>query len=101
LGHGIFAYHAESMDHAVQIAASDPMHMTGARPFRMLPWVLNEGELARAKSGSCGRGRDERSAIGLFNWRLATLGFSPAIDAGPQNVGPSNSFKPTTVPSSA
>ena len=45
LGNGIFVYHAESMDHAVQIAASDPMHMAGARRFRVLPWLLNEGDL--------------------------------------------------------
>jgi uncharacterized protein len=45
LGHGIFVYHANSMDHAVQIAASHPMHMAGARRFRVLPWLLNEGDL--------------------------------------------------------
>jgi uncharacterized protein len=45
LGHGIFVYHAKSMEHAFQIAASDPMHMAGARRFRVLPWLLNEGDL--------------------------------------------------------
>jgi uncharacterized protein len=44
-GHGIFVYHAESMDHAVQIAAADPMHKVGARRFRVLSWLLNEGDL--------------------------------------------------------
>jgi uncharacterized protein YciI len=45
LGHGVFVYHAESMSHAVRIAASDPMHIAGARRFRVLPWLLNEGDL--------------------------------------------------------
>lgn len=45
LGHGIFIYHAESMEQAVQIAESDPMHIAGARRFRVVPWLLNEGDL--------------------------------------------------------
>ncbi|MFE4668795.1 YciI family protein [Streptomyces sp. NPDC056716] len=44
-GHGVFVYHAESIDDATRIAASDPMHQAGARTFRVLPWLLNEGTL--------------------------------------------------------
>lgn len=45
LGDGIFIYHAESIEHATEIAAADPMHKAGARRFRVLPWLLNEGDL--------------------------------------------------------
>lgn len=45
LGHGVFIYHAESLEQAVQIAKSDPMHIAGARRFRVMPWLLNEGDL--------------------------------------------------------
>jgi uncharacterized protein len=44
-GEGIFVYHAESLDQAAQIAAADPMHKSGARNFRVRPWLLNEGDL--------------------------------------------------------
>lgn len=44
-GHGIFVYHAESIEQASQIAAADPMHIAGARSFRVVPWLLNEGDL--------------------------------------------------------
>jgi uncharacterized protein YciI len=45
LGDGVFVYHADSLEQAVQIAESDPMHIAGARRFRVLPWLLNEGDL--------------------------------------------------------
>ena len=45
LGHGVFIYHADSMEQAAEIAAADPMHITGARSFRVMRWLLNEGDL--------------------------------------------------------
>lgn len=44
-GHGVFFYHADSMEQATKIAAADPMHISGARTFRVMRWLLNEGDL--------------------------------------------------------
>lgn len=42
-GDGTFVIRAESLSHAREIAAADPMHRAGARTFKIRPWVINEG----------------------------------------------------------
>lgn len=42
-GEGMVIIRADSLAHAKQIAASDPMHSSGARTFTVRPWLLNEG----------------------------------------------------------
>lgn len=44
-GEGMVIIRAESLEAAKQIAAADPMHKSGARTFRVRPWLLNEGSL--------------------------------------------------------
>ncbi len=36
---------AESLKEAQGIASQDPMHQTGARSFKVRPWLLNEGTM--------------------------------------------------------
>ncbi|HCH55685.1 MAG TPA: hypothetical protein DEV64_01225 [Rhodospirillaceae bacterium] len=36
---------AGSLDEAKAIAASDPMHSSGARDFTVRPWLMNEGTM--------------------------------------------------------
>lgn len=43
LGEGVFVYRADSFEAANEIAASDPMHRSGARTFSVREWILNEG----------------------------------------------------------
>ncbi len=42
-GEGMFIYRASSLEEATKLAESDPMHQSGARSFRVRPWLLNEG----------------------------------------------------------
>ena len=42
-GAGMVIVRAESLAAAEQIAAADPMHKSGARAYRIRPWLLNEG----------------------------------------------------------
>ena len=42
-GEGMVIIRAASLGEAKKIAASDPMHASGARTFRVRPWLLNEG----------------------------------------------------------
>jgi uncharacterized protein YciI len=42
-GEGMVIIRAASLDEAKAIAASDPMHSSGARTFTVRPWLLNEG----------------------------------------------------------
>ena len=44
-GEGMVIIRADSLDHARQIAESDPMHASGARDFKIRPWLLNEGRI--------------------------------------------------------
>jgi len=44
-GDGMFVIRASSIEHARELAASDPMHQSGARSFTVRPWLLNEGSL--------------------------------------------------------
>ena len=42
-GEGMIIIRAESLAEAREIAASDPMHASGARTFTIRPWLMNEG----------------------------------------------------------
>jgi uncharacterized protein YciI len=53
-GEGMVIIRAESLAEAKRIAASDPMHKSGARTFTVRPWLLNEGTLTIKVSYSDG-----------------------------------------------
>ncbi len=42
-GTGMIVYRAESLHEARDLAANDPMHLTGARRFTLRRWLINEG----------------------------------------------------------
>jgi uncharacterized protein YciI len=42
-GDGMVIIRAGSLAEAREIAASDPMHASGARSFTVRPWLMNEG----------------------------------------------------------
>ncbi len=42
-GDGMVIIRAGSLAEAKKIAASDPMHASGARSFTVRPWLMNEG----------------------------------------------------------
>jgi hypothetical protein len=42
-GDGMVIIRAASLAEAKEIAASDPMHASGARSFTVRPWLMNEG----------------------------------------------------------
>ena len=44
-GEGMVIIRAASLAQAKEIAASDPMHKSGARSFTVRPWLLNEGSM--------------------------------------------------------
>ena len=44
-GEGMVVIRAASLADARAIAARDPMHLSGARTFRVRPWLVNEGTL--------------------------------------------------------
>ena len=44
-GEGMVIIRADSLEHAHEIAAADPMHERGARDYRVRPWLLNEGSI--------------------------------------------------------
>ena len=54
-GEGMVIIRANSLDHAKQIAASDPMHQSGARNFTIRPWLLNEGNIQVSLDYSTGK----------------------------------------------
>lgn len=45
-GEGMVAIRAKSLAEAKAIAARDPMHKSGARQFRVRPWLVNEGTVS-------------------------------------------------------
>lgn len=45
-GEGLVVVRAESRQAAIAIAERDPMHVSGARSFRVRPWLINEGTLS-------------------------------------------------------
>ncbi|MGV2977894.1 YciI family protein [Roseibium alexandrii] len=54
-GEGMVIIRANSLDHARQIADTDPMHSSGARSFTVRPWLLNEGRITVEVNFSTGR----------------------------------------------
>ncbi len=56
-GEGLIIIRAASVEEARKIAAADPMHQSGARTFRVRPWLLNEGSLTLKVSYSDGGGK--------------------------------------------
>jgi len=42
-GEGMVIIRAGSMDEAREIADTDPMHSSGARTYKIRPWLMNEG----------------------------------------------------------
>lgn len=44
-GEGMVIIRASSLAEASEIAAADPMHKSGARSYRVRPWLLNEGTM--------------------------------------------------------
>ncbi len=45
-GEGLVVVRAESREAAIAIAERDPMHVSGARSFRVRPWLINEGTMS-------------------------------------------------------
>ncbi len=41
----MFVLRARDLAHAKEIAAADPMHTSGARDYRVRPWLINEEQL--------------------------------------------------------
>ena len=54
-GEGMVIIRADSLAHAKEIAATDPMHSSGARSFTVRPWLLNEGRITVEVNFSTGR----------------------------------------------
>ena len=54
-GEGMVIIRADSLAHAQEIAATDPMHSSGARSFTIRPWLLNEGRVTMTLDFSTGR----------------------------------------------
>ena len=54
-GEGMVIIRADNLDHAKEIAATDPMHASGARSFTVRPWLLNEGRVTVEIDFSTGR----------------------------------------------
>ncbi|MFQ5658988.1 MAG: YciI family protein [Gammaproteobacteria bacterium] len=44
-GDGMVILRADTMEEADKIAASDPMHQSGARSYKIRPWLMNEGTM--------------------------------------------------------
>ena len=54
-GDGMVIIRAASLAEAREIAASDPMHSSGARSFTVRPWLMNEGTVTIKISYSDGK----------------------------------------------
>ncbi len=54
-GEGMVIIRADSLAHARKIAESDPMHSSGARGFKVRPWLLNEGRVTVTVDFSTGK----------------------------------------------
>lgn len=55
LGEGLVIIRSESLIDAERIAASDPMHRSGARTYQVRPWLVNEGSITVRISYSDGK----------------------------------------------
>ena len=58
-GDGMIIIRADSMEEATRIAEADPMHSSGARTFRIRPWLMNEGGFKLRVTFSDGKQRIE------------------------------------------
>ena len=58
-GEGMVVIRAASLVDAQAIAAEDPMHKSGARTYRVRPWLVNEGRLTVKLDFASGRFRLE------------------------------------------
>ena len=58
-GDGMIIICADSMEEATRIAEADPMHSSGARTFRIRPWLMNEGGFNLRVTFSDGKQRIE------------------------------------------
>jgi uncharacterized protein len=56
-GEGMVVIRAASLGEAQAIAARDPMHLSGARSYRVRPWLVNEGRLTVELDFASGRFR--------------------------------------------
>ena len=54
-GQGMVIIRTQSLADAKRIADADPMHKSGARSYRIRPWLLNEGSLTLKVSYSNGK----------------------------------------------
>jgi len=54
-GEGMVILRADSLEEARSMAANDPMHKSGARTFRLRPWMLNEGSITLKVTYSDGK----------------------------------------------
>jgi uncharacterized protein YciI len=54
-GEGMMVIRASSLTEAEAIAADDPMHKSGARSYRVRPWLVNEGTLTVRLDFATGR----------------------------------------------
>lgn len=45
-GDGMLVYNAASHERAAEIAAKDPLHVSGVRAYTIRPWLLNDGSLS-------------------------------------------------------
>ena len=54
-GEGMVIIRANSIDHAKEIASTDPMHRSGARNYTVRPWLLNEGNIQVTLDYSTGK----------------------------------------------
>jgi hypothetical protein len=54
-GDGMVVIRAESLADAEAIAKEDPMHTSGARRYRVRPWLVNEGTLSIKINFASGR----------------------------------------------
>ena len=44
-GEGLVVVRVDTRQDAIRIAERDPMHKSGARSFKVRPWLINEGSL--------------------------------------------------------
>ena len=58
-GDGMIIIRANSIEEATKIAEADPMHASGARKFRIRPWLMNEGGFNLQVTFSDGKQRIE------------------------------------------
>lgn len=54
-GDGMVVVRAASLSEAETIAKEDPMHMSGARSYRVRPWLVNEGTISVKLDYTTGR----------------------------------------------